>query len=216
MNDSESKEVNAVLPELTDSDLKRFWSRVDKSAGPDACWPWTGATYPNGYGNFWCAGRGWGAHRFACKIVNGPQPSNEMFACHKCDNKKCVNGSHMFWGTAQDNVDDKMNKGRHFVISGDEHYSRRNPELVARGDRHGSKTHPDKVVRGENHPWALHPEKIPRGSDRWQAKLTDEQVLEIRRLCAGGMLQKDIAAIYGVTRSLISMIKTRRIWDHLE
>jgi hypothetical protein len=29
-----------VIPKLTESDLKRFWSKVDKR-GPDDCWEWT-------------------------------------------------------------------------------------------------------------------------------------------------------------------------------
>src|SRR5438874_974236 len=27
-----------------------FWSKVDKSGGPDACWPWTGCINAWGYG----------------------------------------------------------------------------------------------------------------------------------------------------------------------
>jgi len=28
----------------------RFWSKVDQSAGPNACWPWTAYRNPGGYG----------------------------------------------------------------------------------------------------------------------------------------------------------------------
>jgi hypothetical protein len=31
---------------------ERFWNKVDKSAGPDASWPWTASTRSGGYGQF--------------------------------------------------------------------------------------------------------------------------------------------------------------------
>lgn len=31
----------------------RFWSKVDKSGGKNACWPWMAGSFPPGYGVFW-------------------------------------------------------------------------------------------------------------------------------------------------------------------
>jgi hypothetical protein len=45
--------------------------------------------------------------------------------------------------------------------------------------------------------------------------LTAEQVLEIRSLCEHGMLQRVVAARYGVQQSLISLIVNRKIWTHI-
>lgn len=53
-----------------------------------------------------------------------------------------------------------------------------------------------------------------RGSTHGEAKLTEEQVVEIRAKCDLGIRQKDIAAEYGVSSGLISQIKTRLIWRH--
>jgi len=36
-----------------------------------------------------------------------------MFACHTCDNPECVNPSHLYEGTPQNNVDDAVLRDRH-------------------------------------------------------------------------------------------------------
>lgn len=55
-----------------------------------------------------------------------------------------------------------------------------------------------------------------RGTDNGAAKLTDVDVAEIRRLVSSGAKQKDVAAQFGVTQPLISMIALRKNWDHLK
>lgn len=47
------------------------------------------------------------------------------------------------------------------------------------------------------------------------AKLTSDQVLRIRDLYKKGDLQKNIASLFGVTRTCISHIVTRVSWKHL-
>ena len=87
-----------------------FWSRVEKR-GPNECWPWIGISRSNGYG---IVGRNQGnivAHRAAYVLCVGPIPDGLM-ACHKCDNRGCVNPNHLFLGTAKDNTHDMLAKGR--------------------------------------------------------------------------------------------------------
>lgn len=58
--------------------------------------------------------------------------------------------------------------------------------------------------------------EIPRGEASATSKLTDEQVLEIRRLCATRELtQKQIAAKFGLSHAMISFIHTRKNWTHI-
>lgn len=91
-------------------DAARFWSKVDRSAGPDACWPWTGATH-QGYGWFRLRDESVAASRFAWSLVNGPIPDG-LYVCHSCDNRPCCNPAHLWLGTHADNVRDMFAKGR--------------------------------------------------------------------------------------------------------
>jgi DNA-binding NarL/FixJ family response regulator len=56
---------------------------------------------------------------------------------------------------------------------------------------------------------------INRGERQGHAKLTEQQVVEIRRL-TGGMIQKDIAAKFGVSASTIRMIQKGKNWAWLK
>lgn len=95
-----------------------FWSKVDKDGpipphrpalGP--CWIWTGYCKPNGYGSFALHRVATHAHRFAFAQEYGPIPIGKH-VLHKCDNPPCVRPTHLFLGTAKDNMDDCREKGR--------------------------------------------------------------------------------------------------------
>lgn len=48
-----------------------------------------------------------------------------------------------------------------------------------------------------------------------QAKLTEQQVLEIRRLCSEGAVQRHIVQQFGVAGSTVYGITKRKIWKHI-
>lgn len=92
----------------------RFWRKVDKSGGPDACWPWLGIHNEHGYGVFATGGhrtRYKLAHRIAWQLTHSPIPPG-IIACHHCDNPPCVNPAHIFLGTQVENMADCKAKGR--------------------------------------------------------------------------------------------------------
>ncbi len=92
-----------------DDMVARFWSYVDKSGGPDACWPWVGGYFTNGHGQFRDGPAYVKSHRFAYQLARG---TIEGIVCHRCDNPPCCNPAHLFDGTPLLNAQDRDGKGR--------------------------------------------------------------------------------------------------------
>jgi hypothetical protein len=98
-----------VIPELSESDRARFFNKIRRT---DGCWEWTSSTnIKNGYGAFKVHSKDYGAHRISYTIHHGIIPYG-FVVMHICDNKKCVNPSHLKLGTQRDNYIDATIKGR--------------------------------------------------------------------------------------------------------
>jgi hypothetical protein len=134
-----------------------------------------------GYGSLWVEGCWQKAHRLSWELHYGPIPAG-LYVCHKCDEPACIRPDHCFLGTPQDNSDDMIAKGRERHARGERNGTHTHPERVARGERHGWYTHPESRPRGEKHGRHTHPERTARGEQNGLAKLTEAQVIEIRRL----------------------------------
>lgn len=97
-------------------------------------------------------------HRAAYQVYYKDDLTPSDIICHTCDNPACVNPKHLFKGTHNDNVQDKVNKGRQ-----------------AKGETNGRYIDGRSTIkknRTYNH----------------VRKLTKEQVLEIRELRKGNTL----------------------------
>lgn len=75
------------------------------------CWLWLLATDHEGYGLVKLNRVMHRAHRESYKQFVGDIPKR-YFVCHTCDNPTCINPDHLFAGSPQDNMTDKVNKNR--------------------------------------------------------------------------------------------------------
>lgn len=108
-----------------------FNANVDRSGGPEACWPWTGSRSKNRYGVLSFKKARFYAHRLAYALANGAVPDG-MDVCHHCDNPPCCNARHLFTSDAAGNAADMVAKGRWRGPLGLEHpKSKLTPELIA-------------------------------------------------------------------------------------
>jgi len=89
--------------------MERFTAHLEER--PNGCVEWTGGLDDHGYGRISVNGKNVYTHRFAWELVNGPIPDG-MFICHHCDNPPCCNPDDLFVGTHDDNMADKVAKGR--------------------------------------------------------------------------------------------------------
>lgn len=128
-------EPNELMPVTALTLADRLVIRTRKM--PSGCIEWQGSVNTSGYGHIRERCNGASklhiASRLAFSLFVGEIPQG-LQALHRCDNRRCVNPVHIFLGTNQDNVDDKVAKGR--ARGGD-----------TRGERHGALKLTDAKVR---------------------------------------------------------------------
>lgn len=182
------------------------------------------------------------AHRASYLLFVGPLAPGQVVR-HKCDNPLCVRPDHLEAGTQGDNCRDTILRGRNrpnaprgeanHMTKLTEDQAREARELYATGKwglrmlgvRYGVTGWAIfNVVTGRT--WKHLGPPIHREVSRFtgshagernvHAVLTEDAVRAIRgRYEAGNVTQRQLAEEYGVTRSCIGNIITRRAWPHV-
>jgi hypothetical protein len=118
MTREEPQDIKVFNLNLSNEQLDRFWSKVDRK-GPGECWRWNASIFKrNGYGQFGARdmeGRRSMrlAHRVSYFIAYGPFEHTPRVTeiCHTCDNKLCVNPNHLELATHAKNMRDSWDRG---------------------------------------------------------------------------------------------------------
>jgi hypothetical protein len=102
--------------------IHRFWQRVDTSAGPDGCWPYT-TKQLNGYCYvYWEHKRYDLAHRIAYRLSVGDIPDG-LKVLQTCGNRQCVNPQHLCLGTMSESQVMSMERTPRTFVYGDDNPS---------------------------------------------------------------------------------------------
>lgn len=114
--------------------MKAFFDKVDKT---DGCWEWTAYKNKKGYGQFFFNNAIIGAHRVSLILAGQTIPSG-CHVLHQCNNPSCVNPEHLYIGTNDDNVADKMRENRQWRPIGEKHHKTKliNQDILRIRDMH--------------------------------------------------------------------------------
>ena len=98
---------------IVDSDdfQDRLWSHISDIDEND-CYNCDLAQNSNGHCQIRVGKRLVFAHRISLYIATKKHPLN-LLACHRCNNAKCINPDHLYWGTDSQNMIDRSMAGNH-------------------------------------------------------------------------------------------------------
>jgi hypothetical protein len=83
------------------------------------CLIWDGSLTTTGYGHMGLGGYDVRVPRLVLELATAARPSQD-YALHTCDNRRCIERAHLYWGDFAKNMADMAARGR-----------------VAHGERHG-------------------------------------------------------------------------------
>jgi len=96
----------------TPEQMREFLLSKRKISGE--CWIWTGAVNQWGYGQTAWQHRHTMVHRVAACLWKKFDITSQLKVCHSCDQPRCFNPDHLWFGTDADNSRDCTAKGRQF------------------------------------------------------------------------------------------------------
>lgn len=173
--------------------IYRFLEKIEFPATTDGCWLWTAAKDIHGYGVFRYKAKIHRAHRISWMIFRDEPLVKELQLDHLCHCRQCVNPAHLRQVTPAENTANISEAGkeaqRERGRKAGREYGREN------GRRSGRKN---------------------RGENNGKAKLTAANVAEIKKyLRQGKHSQREIAELFTISKTQVSLIKTGKRWAWL-
>lgn len=196
------------------------------------CWLWIGARTRQGYGARFSFGRkvegGEEPHRVAWRLFVGTIPLGRH-VLHRCDVPPCVNPAHLFLGDNAENMRDMWAKGRgaHGERQGGARLTAVAVECIRRrvaaGERYDAIASDYRVTRpgvcgiARGQTWRRAGGPIVTADRRYgdlnvTRKISEVQVEQIRQRVTAGERRCDVAAAFGVSRPLVTLIMQGKIW----
>lgn len=113
---SKHHESNGFWKKASGSEIISYLKKLFETKGikkENGCLEWIGGKYKGGYGGMTYKDKPAKVHRIAYMLYNNDwNLSSKVLICHKCDNVACYEKTHLFKGTAKDNMEDMINKNR--------------------------------------------------------------------------------------------------------
>lgn len=191
----------------------------------NGCFNWRKHCGNHGYGVTCYKNKLWTTHRLSFELFRRSIPTG-MFVCHKCDNRRCLNPSHLFLGSAKDNSQDAIKKGR--ATKPPRSTQKLNPGQVREIAERYSNGAGSKSLAVEFGVTQRNILDICAGKT-WQevkrtkterrpvqSKLTDDQVREIRARRLAGEQGTKIAMEFCITPSYVSAICKGRTLNRIQ
>ena len=165
---------------------RRFWEKTN-ARDAFSCWEWLACTDKRtGYGKLGVENARWDrAHRVSWRIHVGDIPAG-VCVLHKCDNRLCVNPTHLYLGDRGDNARDRERRGRgnHAV-----------------GRKHGRYTHPGQTSGSKNGRAKL-------------VEVEVEELL--RKHFKQGRIKASLSREYGLTGTTVGHIVSGKLWPNVK
>jgi len=109
----------ARMPRGLSTEEKIMWHGWTEN--PSGCWIWGGTLHKrSGYAILTIDRKVKEVHRLVYELWV-EQIENGNLVRHSCDVRSCINPKHLLQGTYQDNMNDKMVRGRYRCLHGEDH-----------------------------------------------------------------------------------------------